>query len=74
VGCESGDFRFYESPKKYFYVLSIQEIIPPQPQPYSEAREKIVNKIYGEKIIKAVEEYADKIRAVSEVKVYLKEN
>jgi len=73
-GAKSGDFRLYESPKKYFYVLSIQEVIPPQPQPYSEAREKIANKIYGEKIIKAIEEYADKIRAVSEVKVYLKEN
>ena len=72
-GAKSGDFRFFESPEKHFYVLLIQEVIPPRPQPYPEAREKIANKIYGEKITKALEEYADKIRAVSDVKVYLKD-
>jgi hypothetical protein len=72
-GAKSGDFRLFESPAKHFYVLFIQEVIPPRPQPYPEAREKIANKIYGEKITKALEEYADKIRAVSDVKVYLKD-
>jgi parvulin-like peptidyl-prolyl isomerase len=72
-GAKSGDFRLFESPAKHFYVLFIQEVIPSRPQPYPEAREKIANKIYGEKITKALEEYADKIRAVSDVKVYLKD-
>jgi hypothetical protein len=36
-------------------------------------KEQIAKKIYNEKITKAVEDYADKVRAVSEVKVYLKE-
>ncbi len=61
------------SPENYFYVLSIQEVIPPRPQPYPEAREQIAKKIYNEKITKALEEYADKLRAVSEVKIYLKD-
>ena len=73
AGARTGDFRFFESPENYFYVLFIKEVIPPRPQPYPEAREKIANKIYGQKITKAVEEYADKIRAVSDVKVYLKD-
>jgi parvulin-like peptidyl-prolyl isomerase len=73
-GAKSGDFRLLANPENYFYVLSIQEVIPPRPQPYPEVREQIAKKIYNEKIIKAVEEYADKLRAVSEVKIYLKEN
>jgi len=73
-GTKSGDFRLLANPEDYFYVLSIQEVIPPKPQPYPEAREKIANKIYSEKLTKAVEEYADKLRAVSDVKIYLKEN
>ena len=73
-GAKSGDFRLLANPENYFYVLSIQEVIPPRPQPYPEVREQIAKKIYNEKIIKAVEEYADKLRAVSDVKIYLKEN
>lgn len=73
-GAKSGDFKFLANPENYFYVLSIQEVIPPRPQPYPEVREQIAKKIYNEKIIKAVEDYADKLRAVSEVKIYLKEN
>lgn len=73
-GVKSGDFRLLANPENYFYVLSIQEVIPPRPQPYPEVREQIAKKIYNEKITKALEEYADKLRAVSEVKIYLKEN
>ena len=73
-GAKSGDFRLLANPKDYFYVLSIQEVIPPRPQPYPEVREQIAKKIYSEKIVRAVEEYADKLRAVSEVKIYLKES
>jgi len=73
-GAKSGDFRLLANPENYFYALSIEEVIPPRPQPYPEAREQIARKIYNEKLTKAVEEYADKLRAVSEVKIYLKEN
>jgi parvulin-like peptidyl-prolyl isomerase len=73
-GARSGDVRLLANPENYFYVLFIQEVIPPRPQPYPEVREQIAKKIYGEKIVRAVEEYAEKLRAVSEVKIYLKEN
>ena len=72
-GAKSGDFRLLANPENYFYVLSIQEVIPPRPQPYPETREQVSKKIYNEKLIKAVEDYADKLRAVSEVKIYLKD-
>ena len=71
-GAKTGDFRLYESPENHYYVLYVQEVIPSKPQPYAEAREKIAKKIYNEKLTKAVEEYAGKLRAVSDVKIYLK--
>jgi len=73
AGAKTGDFRLYESPENHYYVLYVQEVIPSKPQPYPEAREKIAKKIYNEKLTKAVEEYAEKLRAVSEVKIYLKD-
>jgi hypothetical protein len=72
-GAKSGDSRLLANHDNYFYVLSIQEVIPPRPEPYPEAREKIAKKIYNQKLTKALEEYADKLRAVSDVKIYLKD-
>jgi hypothetical protein len=73
-GAKPGDFRLYESPEGYFYAVAIQDVIPAKPQPYAETREAIAKILYNEKLNKAVEEWAEKLRAVSEVKVYLKEN
>ena len=72
-GAKAGDFRLYESPQNHYYVLYIQEVVPSKPQPYTEAREKIAKKVYDDKLKKAVEEYAGKLRAASDVKVYLKD-
>ena len=72
-GAKAGDFKLYESPQSHYYVLYIQEVVPSKPQPYAEVREKIARKVYDDKLKKAVEEYADKLRAASDVKVYLKD-
>ena len=72
-GARAGDFRLYESPNGYFYVLVIQDVIPSKPQPYEEARGIVSRKVFDDQVKKAVEEYADKLRAVSDVKVYLKD-
>ena len=70
-GARAGDFRLYESPQSYFYVLAIKDVIPSKPQPYEEAREAVAKRLFDEKVKKAVEDYADKLRALSEVKIYL---
>jgi len=69
-----GDFRLYESPEGYFYVLAIQDVVPALPQPFEEAKKKIAKIVFDDKLKKAVEEWAEKLRAVSDVKVYLKDN
>lgn len=74
LGAKSGDFRLFESPENYFYVLYIREVIPSKPQPYPKVREEIAKKIHNDKLTKALEEYAGKLRAVSDVKIYLKDN
>lgn len=68
----TGDSRIYESPKGHFYVLVIQETVPSKPRPYQEVRGEIAKKVYNEKLKKAVEDLADKLRAMSDVKIYLK--
>ncbi len=72
-GAKAGDFRLYQSPENYFYVLYIQEVVPSRPQPYEEVREKVAQKVYDDKLKRAVEDYADKLRAVSDIKVYLQD-
>jgi parvulin-like peptidyl-prolyl isomerase len=73
-GAKTGDFRLLVGVENYFYVLLVQEVISPKPQPYPEAREMIARKIYNEKLTKAVEEFAEKLKALSDVKIYLKDN
>jgi len=72
-GAKAGDFRLYQSAENYFYVVSIQEVVPSRPQPYEEVREKVAQKVYDEKLKRAVEDYADQLRAASDVKVYLQD-
>lgn len=72
AGSKAGDARLYASPEGPVYVLSVQQAIAPQPKPYAEVREEIAKKLYDEKLRKAVEDYAGKLRAQSTVETYLK--
>ena len=71
-GAKPGDFRLYQSPEGYFYVLSLLEVIPPNPRSYEEEREKIAGKVVGEKIKRELEEYAVKLKKSYPVKTFLK--
>jgi parvulin-like peptidyl-prolyl isomerase len=71
TGAKPGDFRLYTSPEGHFYVFLIQDVVPAKPQTYAEAREAIAKIIYNEKLNRKVEDWVDKLRAVSDVKVYL---
>ncbi len=69
---KSGDFRMWGSPEGIFYVLAVQEVIAPNPRPYDEVREDIAKELYSEKLKKAVEEYAGKLKAHTTVATYVK--
>jgi len=53
-------------------VLAAQDVVAAQPQPYEQVRREIAEEVLDVKIQKAVEEYAEKLRALSDVRVYLK--
>jgi parvulin-like peptidyl-prolyl isomerase len=72
AGAKAGDFRLYAAPEGHYYALAILDVMPAKPQPYEQARQQIAQRVFAEKQKKAVEEYANKLRALSDVKVYLK--
>lgn len=72
AGSRAGDFRLYAPPEGPFYVLAVQEVIPSKARPYSEVRDEIAKKLYGEKLKAALDAYVGKLRAASQVATYLK--
>lgn len=72
LGAKTGDSRLYASPEGHFYALAILEVAPSKAQSYEETKQEIAKRVFEEKRKKAVEEYADKLRSLSDVKVYLK--
>jgi hypothetical protein len=72
AGVKAGESRLYGSADGRFYVLAIQDVVAPTPQPYDEAKGAIAKKLYAEKLKRNVEEYAAKLRAASKVDTYLR--
>ncbi len=72
-GAKSGDFRLYESDGGYFYVLYIYQVIPAKPKPFAEVQQEVAKKVYQDKVNKAVEEYANKLKEYYPVKIYAKD-
>ena len=72
-GANPGDFRLYESPEGYFYVLYIYHLIPAELQPFESVKGDIAKKVFKDKARKAVEDYADQLREYYPVKIYAKD-
>lgn len=67
----AGDIRVYESPDGDFYVMSIVGERPEEPKPFDTVKLSIANKLYGEKLAAAVEEWAAALRKEYEVEVFV---
>ena len=72
-GANPGDFRLYENPGGYFYVLYIYHLIPAEPRPFDTVRQDIAKEVFKDKVKKAVEDYADQLREYYPVKIYAKD-
>jgi parvulin-like peptidyl-prolyl isomerase len=72
AGAKSGDVMVYPAPEHRFYVLAIESVIAAQPEAYENLRDKLRERVVNAKIGQAVEEYAGRLRSLSDVKVYLK--
>ena len=72
-GANPGDFRLYESPEGYFYVLYIYHLLPGAPRPFERVQKDIAKEVFRDKVKKAIEAYADQLREYYPVKIYAKD-
>jgi len=71
AGGRPGDFRLYPGPDGRFYVLSVVELIPSRQQAFEEVKKVIQERVFENKLKGALEDWFSKLRAASEIKVYL---
>jgi hypothetical protein len=72
-GAHLGDFRLYESPGGYFYVLYIYNLVPAEQKPFDSVKKEVAREVFRDKVQKAVEDYADQLREYYPVKIYAKD-
>jgi len=72
-GVSSGDFRLYESPTGYSYVLYAEQVYPSSISPYEEVKDEILKILYNQKVRESVKEWAGKLKAHYPVEIYIKE-
>jgi len=72
-GAKPGDFRLYESPEGLYHVLFMYDVVPSEPQPFEEVKEKVAEKVYNDKLKQSVEHWADQLREHYPVKIFAKD-
>jgi len=70
-GVNAEDFRMYESPKSYFYILYITEMVPPMQEPFEQVQQGVRNKVFFIKLNEALKEWIRKLKESADIKVYL---
>lgn len=67
-----GDSRFYSGPDNFFYALYVQDVIPSKKQPFEAVKDVVGRKVFNEKLNNAIDEWTDKLREASDIKIYLR--
>src|SRR5262245_38215794 len=68
---KAGEFRLHDTPEGFYYVLAVLDVVPAKRSPMEGERQKIVKKVFGTKLSKAVEEWGEKLRNAYPVKIYV---
>lgn len=74
AGAQTGEFRLYQSPENYFYVLAVQNMAPSRTQPYEEVRSAAAPFVFQEKVREALDSWAAKLREAAKPEVFLVED
>lgn len=69
-GVKSDEYRLYEAPEGYFYILHVEKLIPKRHQTLEEAMEKVGPAVYTKKLDEVMQGWVKKLREAAEVKVY----
>lgn len=72
-GASSGDHRLYESSQGHFYALYIQNVFPSEPISFDNAKTEIANKLYNDKLVRAIDDWTNQLKEHYTVEIYLKE-
>lgn len=70
TGVKAGEYRLYTAQNGYNYVIYVKDIIPSRVQALPEVQDDIMQKLYVEKLNKALDDWSEKLRAASDVKIY----
>lgn len=72
-GAKAGDYRLYESPEKYYYVLFVEKEVPARKQTFDEVKDDVAQKVTWQSFNKVIEDWFKKLREGYPVKIYLQE-
>lgn len=72
-GAKTGDYRLYESPEKYSYVLFVEKDVPARKQTFDEVKDDVTQKVTWRNFNKVIEDWFKKLREGYPVKIYLQE-
>lgn len=68
-GAKEGDLRLYAGEGQSYVVQVVQEF-PPGPQPLESVQKPIFDRLFGEKVLKSIGDWADKVRPHHEVEIF----
>ncbi len=71
AGAKRGDVRLAATPDGLFYALVVQDIIPAKPEPFDQHKKAITEKLFYEKLNKALDGWGVKLREAYKVKTFL---
>jgi len=70
AGAGAGDCRFSGEPGGPFYVLCVRQVVAASPQPYDSVKNDIATKLFVQKRQAAVEDWAARLRAASNIEIF----
>lgn len=70
-GAAAGDASLYTAEEGHHYVFYVQDVVPSTQQPFEEVREVITKNLFSERLMKAVDEWAAKLKEAASVTIYL---
>jgi hypothetical protein len=72
AGSRTGDYRLYSDDEKgYHYVLRIEQVVDPGPEPFAEVRREIAEEMYEKKVKESLEYWTGELRRHYPVEIYL---
>ncbi|ACM21504.1 hypothetical protein Geob_3161 [Geotalea daltonii FRC-32] len=71
AAAKPGEYRLFETPEGFVYVIQVQEVIPAKPQPLEQVKQSITKEVFNQKLNKSVEDWGQKLREAYKVQVYI---